>query len=142
MSVNKAILVGRLGADAIVNHAQSGSAVANFSVATSEKWTDKSGEKMERTEWTKIVLWGKVAEAIGQYLTKGRQVYVEGRLQTRKWQDKEGQDRYTTEVHAQTVRLLGDGGGRSQGGGGARGPEDGDAYHQDTDPNDMDDLPF
>jgi len=84
-------------------------AVANFSLATNENWTDKSGQKQERTEWHRIVVWAKLAEVCGQYLTKGRQAYVEGRLQTRQWQDKDGQTKYTTEVQAQTVQFLGTG---------------------------------
>lgn len=107
MSVNKVILVGRLGQDPDVKFTPSGASVANFSVATNESWTDKSGQKQERTEWHRIVVWGKLADLCKQYLAKGRQVYVEGRLQTRQWQDKEGQTRYTTEVNAQTVQFLG-----------------------------------
>jgi single-strand DNA-binding protein len=107
MSVNKVILVGRLGQNPEVRYTPSGAAVANFSVATNEAWTDKSGQKQERTEWHKVVVWGKLAELCNQYLSKGRQVYVEGRLQTRQWQDKEGQTKYTTEIQAQTVQFLG-----------------------------------
>lgn len=107
MSVNKVILLGRLGQNPEIRYTPSGAAVANFSVATNESWTDKSGQKQERTEWHKVVVWGKLAELCGQYLTKGRQVYLEGRLQTRQWQDKEGQTKYTTEVQAQTVQFLG-----------------------------------
>jgi single-strand DNA-binding protein len=107
MSVNKVILVGRLGQNPEVRYTPSGAAVANFSIATHEAWQDKSGQKQERTEWHRIVVWGKTAENCNQYLTKGRQVYVEGRLQTRQWQDKEGQTKYTTEVQAQTVQFLG-----------------------------------
>src|SRR3954471_18622824 len=111
MSVNKVILVGRLGQNPEVRYTPSGAAVANFSVATNESWTDKSGQKQERTEWHKVVVWGKLAELCGQYLTKGRQCYLEGRLQTRQWQDKDGQTKYTTEVQAQTVQFLGGGAG-------------------------------
>lgn len=107
MSVNKVILVGRLGQNPEVRYTPSGAAVANFSVATNEAWTDKSGQKQERTEWHKVVVWGKLAELCSQYLTKGRQAYVEGRLQTRQWQDKDGQTKYTTEIQAQTVQFLG-----------------------------------
>ncbi|MCM2324350.1 MAG: single-stranded DNA-binding protein [Oligoflexia bacterium] len=107
MSVNKVILVGRLGQNPEVRYTPSGAAVANFSVATNESWTDKSGQKQERTEWHKVVVWGKLAELCGQYLAKGRQAYVEGRLQTRQWQDKDGQTKYTTEIQAQTVQFLG-----------------------------------
>ncbi len=107
MSVNKVILIGRLGQNPEVRYTPSGAGVANFSVATNESWTDKSGQKQERTEWHKVVVWGKLAELCGQYLAKGRQVYLEGRLQTREWKDKEGQTKYTTEVQAQTVQFLG-----------------------------------
>ena len=107
MSVNKVILVGRLGQNPEVKHTPSGAAVANFSIATNESWTDKQGQKQEKTEWHRIVVWGKTAELCGQYLTKGRQVYLEGRLQTRQWQDKDGQTKYTTEINAATVQFLG-----------------------------------
>jgi single-strand DNA-binding protein len=109
MSVNKVILVGRLGQNPEVRYTPSGAAVANFSIATSESWVDKSGQKQERTEWHRIVVWGKTAENCNQYLSKGRQIYVEGRLQTRQWQDKDGQTKYTTEIQAQTVQFLGGG---------------------------------
>lgn len=129
MSVNKVILVGRLGQNPEVRYTPSGAAVANFSVATNESWTDKSGQKQERTEWHKVVVWGKLAELCNQYLAKGRQVYLEGRLQTRQWQDKDGQTKYTTEVQAQTVQFLGATGpgaergqGQSQGQGYGAGP--------------------
>ncbi len=111
MSVNKVILIGRLGQNPEVRYTPSGAAVANFSIATNESWTDKSGQKQERTEWHKVVVWGKLAELCAQYLTKGRQAFVEGRLQTRQWQDKDGQTKYTTEVQAQTVQFLGGGAG-------------------------------
>ena len=111
MSVNKVILVGRLGQNPEVRYTPSGAAVANFSIATNESWLDKSGQKQERTEWHRIVVWGKLAELCSQYLTKGRQAYVEGRLQTREWQDKDGAKKYTTEVQAQTVQFLGGGAG-------------------------------
>jgi single-strand DNA-binding protein len=109
MSVNKVILVGRLGQNPEVRYTPGGAAVANFSVATNETWVDKSGQKQEKTEWHKVVVWGKIAELCSQYLSKGRQVYLEGRLQTRQWQDKDGQTKYTTEVQAQTVQFLGGG---------------------------------
>jgi single-strand DNA-binding protein len=98
-----------------VRYTPSGAAVANFSVATNESWTDKTGQKQERTEWHKVVVWGKLAELCNQYLQKGRQVYVEGRLQTRQWQDKDGQTKYTTEIQAQTVQFLGAGAGAGAG---------------------------
>ncbi len=115
MSVNKVILVGRLGQNPEVRYTPSGAAVCNFSVATNESWTDKSGQKQERTEWHRVVVWGKLAELCNQYLQKGRQVYLEGRLQTRQWQDKENQTRYTTEIQAQTVQFLGAGTGAQAG---------------------------
>jgi len=106
-SVNKVILVGNLGRDPELRYTTSGTAVANFTMATTDRWTDPSGEKKERTEWHRIVVWGKQAEICGEYLRKGRQVYVEGSLQTREWTDREGQKRYTTEVRAMRVQMLG-----------------------------------
>lgn len=107
-SVNKVILVGNLGRDPEVRFTPSGAAVANFSIATTEKWNNKqTGNPEERTEWHRIVVWGKLAELCKEYLSKGRSVYVEGRLQTRQWDDKDGNKRYTTEVVAQTVQFLG-----------------------------------
>ena len=110
-TVNRVILVGNLGRDAELRYTGGGAAVASFSVATTEVWKDKDGQRQEQTEWHRISLWGKQAESVAQYLTKGKQVYIEGRLQTRKWQDKEGHDRYTTEVKADRVVLLGSAGG-------------------------------
>ena len=110
-SVNRVILVGNLGADSELRFTGAGAAVAKFCLATSEVFKDKEGQKREETEWHRVNLWGKQAETIQQYLTKGKQVYVEGRLQTHKWQDKEGKDRYSTEVRADRVVLLGGGGG-------------------------------
>jgi single-strand DNA-binding protein len=106
--VNKAILIGHLGADPEVRNTQSGLTVTNFRIATSERWKDKtSGEMVDKTEWHRIVAWGKLGELAGQYLAKGRQVYIEGRIQTRKWEDKDGQDRYTTEIVANSITFLG-----------------------------------
>ena len=108
MSVNKVILLGRLGQDPELKYTPSGAAVCNFSLATSETWTDKnSGQKNEKTEWHRIVVWGKLAELCNQYLAKGRQAFVEGRLQTRSWDDQNGQKRYTTEINATTVQFIG-----------------------------------
>ncbi len=107
MSVNKVILLGNLGKDPEVRYMTSGEAITTITLATSENWKDKSGEKQEKTEWHRVVFFGKLAEIAGEYLKKGRQVYVEGKLQTRKWQDKEGQDRYTTEIVAKEMTLLG-----------------------------------
>lgn len=116
-SLNKAILIGNLGRDAEIRFTQGGNAVSNFSVATTDKWTDKEGTKQERTEWHRIVLWGKTAEALQEYLTKGKQIYIEGRLQTREWTNKEQQKVKTTEIVADKIVLLG---GGSRDGGGAR----------------------
>lgn len=152
MGVNKAIIVGNLGADVELRYTQSGQAVANFRVATNERWTDKEGESQERTEWHRIVVWGRQAENCEKYLSKGRQVYIEGRLQTRDWEDRDGNKRYTTEIVAQTVQFLsggtGGGGGFSGGGGGGGGGGGAD-YSGDPGPeanfdqsfND-DDIPF
>jgi len=105
--VNKVLLIGRLGNDPEVRYTSNGGAVANFNLATNESWTDKAGQKQERTEWHRVVIWGKLGELCGQYLSKGRQAFVEGRLQTREWNDKEGHKRYTTEIVAQNVQFLG-----------------------------------
>jgi len=107
MSVNKVILLGRLGQDPELKYTPGGAAVCNFSVATTESWTDKQGAKQEKTEWHRIVVWGKLAELCNQYLAKGRQAFVEGRLQTRSWDDKDGTKRYTTEIMANTVQFIG-----------------------------------
>jgi single-strand DNA-binding protein len=113
-SVNKVILVGNLGKDAELRYTPQGSAVATFSLATTEVWNDKGGQRQERTEWHRIVLWGRPAESLQDYLKKGKQIYLEGRLQTRSWDDKDGNKKYTTEVRADRVVLLGSaGGGRS-----------------------------
>jgi single-strand DNA-binding protein len=106
-SVNKVILVGNLGRDPETRYTTGGDAVTNIRVATTDTWKDKNGEKQEKTEWHTIVFFGRQAEIAGEYLKKGRQVYIEGRLQTRKWQDKEGQDRYTTEIVADRMQMLG-----------------------------------
>lgn len=108
MSVNKVILLGRLGQDPELKYTPGGAAVCTLSLATSESWSDKnSGQKQERTEWHRVVVWGKLAELCNQYLAKGRQAYVEGRLQTRAWDDKDGNKRYTTEINASTVQFIG-----------------------------------
>ena len=107
--VNKVIVVGRLGAEPELKTISSGNNVCRLSVATSENWTDKNGQKQERTEWHRVVVWGKLADLCGKYLAKGRQVYLEGRLQTRSWEDQQGQKKYTTEVVANVVQFLGGG---------------------------------
>jgi single-strand DNA-binding protein len=114
--VNKVILVGNLGRDAELRYTPGGAAVATLNLATTEVWNDKGGQRQEKTEWHRIVLWGKQAESLQEYLTKGKQIYVEGRLQTRQWDDKDGNKRYTTEIKADRITLLGGGGGggRSQ----------------------------
>jgi len=141
-SVNKVILLGHLGADPELRYTQSGTAVANIRLATNESFVDKAtGERTERTDWHRVVAWGKLAEIVGQYLTKGRQIYVEGQLQTRQWQDKEGNTRYTTEVRASDLVMLGGRGGSPEEGGG---PSDEGQYASvggDSPPSD-DDLPF
>ena len=115
-SVNKVILVGNLGRDAELRYTPGGAAVSTLNLATTEVWNDKQGQKQEKTEWHRIVLWGKQAESLQEYLVKGKQIYVEGRLQTRQWDDKEGNKRYTTEIKADRITLLGGGGGgRSSG---------------------------
>lgn len=118
--INKAIIIGNLGADPELRHTTSGQPVCEMRVATNESWIDKSGEKQERTEWHRIIVWGKQGELAAKYLAKGRKVYVEGRIQTREWQDKDGNKRYTTEIVAQTVQFLDSRG--SGGGGGWDGP--------------------
>ena len=151
-SVNKVILVGNLGRDPEVRYLPDGGAVTNVSVATTDTWKDKSGEKQERTEWHRIAFFGKLAEIAGEYLKKGSQVYVEGSLRTRKWQDKEGKERYTTEIIADRMQMLGSRGGGSEsmahepkaaaaesgGGGGKPAAKKGGASFDDMD----DDIPF
>ena len=110
-SVNKAILVGNLGRDAEMRFTAGGTPVATVSLATTEKFTDRDGQKREDTQWHRIVIWGKTAETLHEYLTKGKQIYVEGRIQTREWQDKEGKQQRTTEIRADRIVLLSSGGG-------------------------------
>lgn len=149
--VNKAILIGNLGRDPELRYTQNGQAVTSFSLATNENWTDKSGERTERTEWHRIVAWGKTAELCAQYLSKGRTVYIEGRLQTRDWEDKEGVKRQTTEIVANTVQFLGGprgegGGGNYAGGGGSDGSDgnytDGSGESSSGPPPADSDIPF
>jgi single-strand DNA-binding protein len=117
-SVNKVILVGNLGRDAELRYTPGGAAVSTLNLATTEVFKDREGQKKEDTQWHRVILWGKTAETLQDYLTKGKQIYVEGKLQTRKWKDKDGNDKYTTEVRGDRVVLL-SGGGGSRGGGGA-----------------------
>ena len=146
-SVNKAILVGNLGRDAELRYTPGGAPVASVRLATTERFTDREGQKREDTQWHDVVIWGKTAEALHEYLVKGKQIYVEGRIQTRKWTDKEGKDRYNTEIRADRVVLLGGaGGGEGRAARPARErvsetPEPaGEMAHVDA-PND-DDIPF
>ena len=113
-SVNKVILIGNLGRDPETRYLPDGGAVTNVSVATTDTWKDKSGAKQERTEWHRVAFFGRLAEIAGEYLKKGSPVYIEGRLQTRKWQDKDGQERYTTEIVANEMKMLGSRGGGSE----------------------------
>jgi single-strand DNA-binding protein len=149
-SVNKVILVGNLGRDAELRYTPGGAAVATLNMATTEVWNDKSGQRQEKTEWHRVVLWGKTAESLNEYLTKGKQIYVEGRLQTRQWDDKDGNKRYTTEIRGDRVVLLGGGGGGrgggsySQGGGAERGggSDFGGPGPEGSAPLTDDDIPF
>jgi single-strand DNA-binding protein len=136
MSVNKVILVGNLGRDVELRHTPGGSAVAKFSVATNEKWKDKAGQLQEHTEWHNIVAWGKLAEFCGTYLSKGRQIYVEGTIRTRTYDDEKGNKRYFTEVRAQTIQLLGP---KPTGG---EAPSGVPAGGQDFPPDNEDEIPF
>jgi single-strand DNA-binding protein len=129
MSVNKVILVGRLGRDPETRYTGGGQAVANFSVATDETYKDKNGERQKRTEWHKIVVWGKQAEIAQQYLKKGSLIFIEGRIQSREWQDKEGQKRTSFEIVASNFRMLGGRGDNAGGGGGGRSaPDDAESH--------------
>jgi single-strand DNA-binding protein len=144
-SVNKVILVGNLGRDAELRYTPGGAAVATLNLATTEVWNDKGGQRQEKTEWHRIVLWGKQAESLQEYLTKGKQIYVEGRLQTRQWDDKDGNKRYTTEIKADRITLLGGGGGGGRAasmdrGGAAMSPSGGD--EPPVEPITDDDIPF
>jgi single-strand DNA-binding protein len=140
--INKAILVGNLGRDPEVRYTTSGMAVANFSIATSERWKDKnSGEMQERTEWHRIVAWGRLGEICGEYLSKGRQVYIEGRIQTRDWEDRDGNKRYTTEIVASEMKML----GSKEGNSGYKAPGSSELPEYDGPPlpeEQDDDIPF
>jgi single-strand DNA-binding protein len=141
-SVNKVILVGNLGRDAELRYTPGGAAVATVNMATTEVWNDKAGQRQEKTEWHRVVLWGKQAESLAEYLTKGKQIYVEGRLQTRQWDDKDGNKRYTTEIRGDRVVLL-SGGGR---GAPVERPAEAAAVHatasEPPEPLTDDDIPF
>ena len=139
-SVNKVILVGRLGQDPEVRYTQGGTAVANLRIATDETWKDQSGERQQRTEWHTVVAWRRLAEICGQYLSKGRLVYIEGKLQTRSWQDREGNKRYSTEVQADNMVMLG--GGRSEEGQATPAPAQPAAASGADSGTSDDDIPF
>jgi single-strand DNA-binding protein len=146
-SLNKVMLIGNLGRDPEIRYMPSGDAMANLNLATTDTWKDKTGEKQERTEWHRIVMFGKQAEIAGEYLKKGSQVYIEGRLQTRKWTDKSNVERYTTEIVADRMQMLG---GRSAGGGNYDSAESKETEYDNTSSpksntgfDDMeDDIPF
>ena len=146
--VNKVILIGNLGRDPELRYTQGGAAVANFTVATNEKWRDKDGNNQERTEWHRVVVWGRTAENCAQYLHKGSSIFAEGRLQTREWEDKDGNKRSTTEINALNVQFLGGRGGPGGSGGGAGGGSGGSAGGGSADsggpdgPPPGDDIPF
>ena len=127
--INKATIVGRLGQDPETRFTQGGTAVCNFSVATDERWKDASGEQKEHTEWHRIVVWGKLAENCQKYLTKGRQVYVEGKIKTREWEDRDGNKRHTTEIIASEVKFLGS---KGEGGGSSSGEPHADSAYADS----------
>ena len=138
--VNKVILLGRLGADPEVRYTNTGTPVANFNIATSTNFTDKSGEKTERTEWHRIVAFGKLGEICGEYLAKGKQVYIEGRLQTRDWEDRDGNKRKTTEIVAGIMQMLGAAGDQVRSGGSDLAPPPSNDTVPDS--NTEDDIPF
>jgi single-strand DNA-binding protein len=152
-SVNKVILVGNLGRDAELRYTPGGAAVATINMATTDVYKDREGQKKEDTQWHRVILWGRTAESLHEYLTKGKQIYVEGRLQTRKWTDKDGVEKYTTEIRGDRVVLLGGGGGggqrsgggpRAESGAGAGGSSGGYEPHDSGAPGDLsdDDIPF
>jgi len=140
--VNKVILIGNLGANPELRYTQGQQAVANLRLATTEKWTDKSGQKQEATEWHRVVVWGKQAEICGQYLTKGRQVYIEGSIRTRQWQDQQGQKRYTTEIVARNMQMLGGRGERPTEDAEATVPPEESTIRDDFGGGPDDDIPF
>jgi single-strand DNA-binding protein len=137
--VNKAILIGNLGGDPELRSTPSGTPVATFTLATNESWNDRDGQRQERTEWHRIVAWGKLAEICGQYLRKGRQVYIEGRLTTRSWEDRQGNQRKTTEIVAQQMLMLGS---RAAGQGGEDAGGEAPEFAAETVKIEDDDLPF
>ena len=143
--INKAILVGNLGADPEVRYTQDGTPVASFNVATTERWKGQDGQMQESTEWHRIVAWRRLADICGQYLQKGSRVYIEGKIQTRKWQDQSGNDRYTTEIVAREMKMLssrGEGGGSMGGGGGGGNRTSEPPPFAFSDSSTGDDVPF
>ncbi len=142
-SLNKVMLIGNLGKDPEVRYTAGGTAVASFSVATSERFKNKNGEWEEKTEWHNVTLWARLAEIAGEYLSKGKTVYIEGRLQTRKWQDRDGKDRYTTEIVGEKMQMLS---GKGEGNGGARQgggrPASQEPVYEEPAFNPDDDIPF
>lgn len=139
MSVNKAILIGRCGKDPETRYMTNGEAVTNVSIATSETWKDKSGEKQEKTEWHNLTFYKRLAEIVGEYVKKGSEIYVEGKIQTRKWQDKEGKDRYTTEIVCHEMKMLG---GKQQASEESQPQKQAPAKQKANDQFDDQDLPF
>jgi single-strand DNA-binding protein len=138
--INKVILIGNLGADPEIRYTQNGTPVVNFRIATTERWKDQSGQQQEQTEWHNIVAWRRLAEICGEYLSKGSRVYIEGKLQTRKWQDQNGNDRYTTEIVANEMKMLtprGASGGETGSGSGY-----GNDFPPEPPPSTGDDVPF
>lgn len=143
--VNKVILIGNLGRDPELRYTQNGQPVTNFTIATTENWTNRDGQREDRTEWHRIVAWGRTAELCTQYLSKGRTVYIEGRLQTREWEDREGQKRRTTEINAQMVQFLGGPRGAGQGGGERYGADEAHNAEAEAPPRptpEEDEVPF
>ncbi len=148
-SVNKVILVGNLGRDAELRYTPGGSPVASLNLATTETWNDKAGQRQEKTEWHRVVVWGKPAESLAEYLKKGKQIYVEGRLQTRQWDDKDGNKRYTTEIRSDRIVLLAGAGGNGRGSA-PRGERQDGLYEEEAQPagaaasaaDPDDDIPF
>lgn len=139
--INKVILIGNLGADPEIRYTQSGTPVVNFTIATTERWKDKEGQQQEQTEWHRIVAWRRLAEICGEYLSKGSRVYIEGKLQTRKWQDQSGNDRYTTEVIANEMKMLTPRGAGTGEGAGANDGGYGD-FPTEPPPSTGEDVPF
>ena len=141
--INKVILIGNLGADVEIRYTQDGTPAASFTVATTERWKGKDGQMQEQTEWHRVTAWRRLAEICGEYLAKGSRVYIEGKLQTRKWKDKDGNDRYTTEIVAREMKMLSpqqQGGSGSGNGGGSQGYGGGDPFPEP--PPMGDDVPF